>query len=234
MRLSGKQLTSKMLLLAMLCITQSLFAETYTYQFDKDTYTTYHDVRIQENYVDYSGGLYLRVRNPTNIYGLLLFDNIEAPAGLYSVELQIIASEVVTAGTVCVEILKKPSWTDPHAIFNPPATNSTYPTWNHQNYSSIEWDAPGASGAEDRGALIGTQYIANASQTYSFNGTLTITEGQSAVGFILTALDAYINIYCSDSCGESYFLTPKLILRNRYQRGGLDVNTLSNQRRPLR
>jgi hypothetical protein len=234
MRSTTKPLTALIWFMSSLCITQSLFAETYVYQFDNDEYTAYHDVRIQANYVNYSGGLNLRVQNPTNISGLLLFKNIDVPAGFYSVELQLIASEVVTAGTVIVEILKKTSWTDPHVVANPPGTDSTYPTWNYENYSSMAWGAPGASGAADRGGLVGTHYITNASQIYSFNGTMVIKEDQDSIAFILTAIDALINLYCSDSCGESYHLTPKLILRSRYQRGGLDVNTMTNQQRILR
>ncbi len=208
----------------------------HTFQYDGSSYTSVHDLRIRgaEPYTESCGASL--VVNTIN-QPLIQFYDLDVPAGIYSVELQLTAKDITggTSALVSIEFLNETSWSDPHSYIVTPATDSTYPTWNYVNYSSVEWESPGASDPSERGALLGKQIISSVSEPYSYYGAATIQKKQTALAFIATVTsEANIWFCCQENVGDSYFLNPKLILTGPRARGGLDRNLFSEPYKPLR
>lgn len=209
----------------------------YSLQYNGTTYVATYDLRIRWDTPSRTEcyGLDLVVNSINR--SLIKFNDLNIPAGKYSVELQLTANYINsgTSALVTVEFLNDTTWTDPHAYLNPPPTDSTNPTWDYVHYSSKTWDEPGASGPLDRGGSLGKHVISSVSEPYSFFGTTTIGKGQTALAFIATATSgANIWFCCQENSGDSYFLNPKLILTGPKNRGGLDRNLFSEPFKPLR
>lgn len=171
----------KILVLNML-FSQSVWSSTYSFQEGVNGYNSFHDVIAISSSPSGSFGEVLFCRDGR--IGLLRFDSLGIPPGLYQFELTLSVNTVQTAADLLVYELLKRDWTDPGATLSPPATSSTYPTWSHQNYNSITWEIAGASGSADRGDLLSTRYIDSALD-YTFTGTVQIGAGQNDLAFIL-------------------------------------------------
>ena len=218
--------------LMILSVPRDSWAQTYVFKQGMNGYTGFQDVMLNSNFPSQSYGAELGVVNQ-NAVSIMKFENLNIPSGKYSFQLELACRSVVNSGTVNLWILKSLQWTDPHSNLNPPAPDSTNPSWTFRNYSSIHWESPGASGASERGAKIGEKWISTTG-VYPYSGILEIINPKTA-GFTITlANTGEIYFDSPDHSGDTNFPKLTLNLLVAYSPASLEGSTVFIPFRPLR
>ena len=123
--------------------------------------------------------------------------------------------------------LNETDWNDPGSVLNPPATNSSYPTWSHVNYNARPWSVAGAVGGSDANQLMGSITL-SAAGAYIFDGASAAIESATDIAFVVTMQNDAV-LYVKESAPNNTVL-PALIFTllesysSRMRFGGLDWN----------
>lgn len=193
---------------SIILITQSSFAQTHTFRYSENGFSDYGDVQITSSDTDKSGGASGQI--DYNVVSLLVrFGGIEVPAGIYSINLKFVVSNIYDPGTITVYQINDANWEDPAMTLNPPSSVSNYPTWSHANYNSRAWSVSGLIGGSEIETTLGTAYV-NTPSTYNVGGATASIESATDFAFLMTMSNDAI-LYVKESAAN-YTQMPMLTL----------------------
>lgn len=190
------------------------WSQSYSFQNGIQNYSGTHEVTVIDNNADASrGDLFLLRNTSTQANVFLKFEVGGLSSGNYAYFLRLAPSSVISSGTIEIRMLKKSDWTDSSSVLDPPSAGSSHPTWSHQKFNAIPWEASGAAGQSDVDSLSDAKWIENTTPIV-FAGTISLKDYQQSAQFKLSALSgAEIQFFDKESTdAQTAEKNPALIL----------------------